>query len=59
MRHVAMFYGQLVYFTTSWYTLWRFGIFPGHLVYVFSPFWYGVPRKIRQPWSGAILKRKH
>jgi hypothetical protein len=35
--------GQMVYFMSFWYILWRFGIF--------SPFWYVVPRKIWQPWQ--------
>jgi hypothetical protein len=47
--------------TRCWYLLWSFGficppfgIFCGHLVYVwyaFSHFWYVVPRKIWQPWT--------
>jgi hypothetical protein len=34
---------------------WPFGTFRGHLIY-FSPFWYVVPRKIWQPWSGDGLR---
>jgi hypothetical protein len=39
-----------------WNVLWIFGIFYNHLVrfvfiwYIFSGFWYRVPRKIWQPW---------
>jgi hypothetical protein len=37
-----------------WYILWLFGRFYGHLVYDhLLYFWYIVPRKIWQPWSGA------
>jgi hypothetical protein len=43
------FYGDLVYFTAIWYSLWPFGILYGYLVYFF-PFWYVVPKKIWQPW---------
>jgi hypothetical protein len=34
-------------------TLWPFGTFCGHLVYVF-PFWYVVQRKIWQPWKKRV-----
>jgi hypothetical protein len=64
MKAVGKFYGHsvhftyshFVYFMSTWYILWPFGIFYGHLVYFmvilvyFSRFGtYVVPRKIWQP----------
>jgi hypothetical protein len=48
---------MLKYFMAIWNILWTLGIFYDHLVhfmlncYIFSRFWYHVPRKIWQPWS--------
>jgi hypothetical protein len=33
MKVVAKLYGHFVYCTTTWYIVWPFGIFCGHLVY--------------------------
>jgi hypothetical protein len=36
-----------------------FGLFYDYLLYFlayFFPFWYVVPRKIRQPWCGAVSR---
>jgi hypothetical protein len=52
MEDVGIFYEHLVNFTANWYILWTFGIICGILVYIFSPFWCVVPRKIWQPWWG-------
>jgi hypothetical protein len=41
-----------IYVMSSWSILRQFGIFYGHLVYLF-PFRYVVPRKIWQPCSAA------
>jgi hypothetical protein len=41
------FYGLLLYFMHIWYSSWYFG--------KFLPFWYFVPRKIWQPWTGRPL----
>jgi hypothetical protein len=38
-----------------WVSLWPFGICYDHLLYIFSPFWYVVPRKIWQPCLRAFL----
>jgi hypothetical protein len=49
MEDVGIFYGNLVYFPAIWSIC-------GHLVYfmviwyIFSRFWYVIPRKIWQPW---------
>jgi hypothetical protein len=41
---------MLAYFWAIWSILLPFGIFCSNLVnFVFSPFWYVVPRKIWQP----------
>jgi hypothetical protein len=46
---------MLIYFMAVWNILQTFGIFYDHLVhfvsiwYIFSRFWYHVPRKIWQP----------
>jgi hypothetical protein len=47
----------------SWYTLWRFVIFYGHLVYLLViwyifPFWYVVPIKIWQPCGGHHFPKR-
>jgi hypothetical protein len=34
-KNIDMFYGTLEYFMAIWYFLWSFGIFCGHLVYIF------------------------
>jgi hypothetical protein len=47
MKDIGILHRHLVYFTAIWYSLWLFGI-------VF-PFWYFVPRKIWQPWFGALI----
>jgi hypothetical protein len=51
MEDVGLFYGRLVYFTSIWFILWPCGIVYGNYrdIYIY-PFWYVVPRKIRQPW---------
>jgi hypothetical protein len=41
----------LPYFMAMWYIFPRFGTFLPVLVH-FCPFWYVVPRKLWQPWSG-------
>jgi hypothetical protein len=45
---VCIFCGYLAYFVAIWHILRPFGIFCGHLVYLyllyFPPFWYVVPR---------------
>jgi hypothetical protein len=53
-RYISSKWYKMVYFITIWCIflsvgifLRSFGIFGGHLV-LFSPFWYVVPRKIRQ-----------
>jgi hypothetical protein len=43
MGYVDIFQGHLEYFTDIWVILCAFGTF-----------WYHVPRKIWQPWIGAI-----
>jgi hypothetical protein len=56
MENVALFYGNLglicgiwhTYIVTFWYALRPFGMFCGHLVYIF-PFWYVLSRKLWQP----------
>jgi hypothetical protein len=48
MKNLGTFYYHLVYFMAIGNMLWPFGIFCGHLVYLY-PFWYFVPRKIWQP----------
>jgi hypothetical protein len=49
MEGVGILHVHLVYFKAVWYILWQYGIFYSYLVYIFSPFWYVVPRKIWQP----------
>jgi hypothetical protein len=39
-------------------TIWAFGIFCGHLVYL-SPFWYVVLRKIWQPWHWVDFNNQY
>jgi hypothetical protein len=59
IENVGIFYGHLQYFTAIWNILWPLGnVMNGNLVY-FSPFWYIVSRKIRQPWfSGKVYPVK-
>jgi hypothetical protein len=53
MEKIGVFYDHLEYFTAIWYNLLPFGIICGRLVY-FSHFSMFGPRKIWQPWRGAI-----
>jgi hypothetical protein len=48
MEDVSIFYVHLINFPDIWYILWPFGTFLPVVVH-FYPFWYVVPRKIRQP----------
>jgi hypothetical protein len=51
---------RYTYYVAIWSISQLLGIFCGHLVYCmilwFFPFWYVVPRKIWQPWSGIETK---
>jgi hypothetical protein len=57
MWFIPLYSGHLEYFTTIWYNLWPFGIACGHLLY-FTQFGMFKPRKIWQPWLGAIVASK-
>jgi hypothetical protein len=39
-ENLGIFDDHLVYFTAIGNMLWPFGIFCGHLVHIFFPFWY-------------------
>jgi hypothetical protein len=54
IKYVGILYGHLVFlrqfgivYDLIRYILWLF--------YIFSPFWYDVPRKIWQPWSVDMM----
>jgi hypothetical protein len=50
MEDVGIFIGPLVYFTVKWYRYFM------AIWYIFSPFWYVVPRKIWQPWLSSRVR---
>jgi hypothetical protein len=54
MENVLRFYDHLEYFMAICYNLWPFGIVCGNLVYFLRFGMFG-PRKIWQPWSGAVF----
>jgi hypothetical protein len=57
-ENVAIFYGNLEYFTNIWDILSPFGTFCVHLLHFF-PLWCQVPTKIWQPWLAAPSYRHY
>jgi hypothetical protein len=55
MKYAGISYDRWVNFPVMCYFLRLLGMFCGHLVYLFSPFWHIVPRKSGN--SDSILPR--